>query len=247
MRETTKQTQALLSLNNISVIIPTYQHAGTLPQCLDSILNQTVKPIEIIVVDDGSTDGTEEVMQPYLDRVTYIKQQNAGAPVARNNGFKNSTGEYVIFWDADIVGRPHMLESMLHTLGTHSEASWAYCRFRWGKKSFGSKPFNAAELRKENYIQTTSLIRREDFPGFDESLKRFQDWDLWLTMSNNGKSGVYVDQELFEVHQQKGRSNISQWLPSFMYKIPWKKIGWAPTAIKKHQRARAIIEQKHNL
>lgn len=183
----------------------------------------------------------------YGNAVRYIKQKNAGAPAARNNGFAASSGEYVIFWDADIVGETKMIEQLLKALREHPEASWSYSRFRWGSKSFGSKPFSSEKLRQENYIQTTSLIRREDFPGFDESLKRFQDWDLWLTMSSQGKKGVYVDEELFEVHMQKGRTNISQWMPAFMYKIPWDSFGWAPKTMRTYLDARKVIEEKHKL
>ncbi|NQV89222.1 MAG: glycosyltransferase family 2 protein [Parcubacteria group bacterium] len=232
---------------SISVIIPTYQHAKTLVRCVDSILSQTLKPDEIIVVDDGSTDDTEKVLTPYLDRIQYIKQDNQGAPVARNRGFDESTGEYVIFWDADVVGHTHKLETLQKALTEHSETSWAYPSFRWGRKVFKGKPFDTGALREANYIHTTSLIRREDFPGFDPSLKRFQDWDLWLTMSEQGARGVWVDEVLFDVLIEKNRDSYSQWLPSVTYKIPWPIFGWTPKAILNHKAARDVIANKHQL
>ena len=75
---------------NISVIIPTYQHANTIADCLNTIFNQTKEPHEIIVVNDGSTDDTIEVLDSFADRITLINQENQGANVARNRGFEAS-------------------------------------------------------------------------------------------------------------------------------------------------------------
>jgi len=232
---------------SISVIIPTYQHASTISQCLDSIFNQTLLPDEIIVVNDGSTDNTEGVLAEYSSQIHYIKQSNQGAPVARNRGFDESTGDFVIFWDADLIGEPRMLETLQRALTEHSEASWSYPSFRWGRKVFKGKKFDAVELRKQNYIHTTALIRRDSFSGFDPSLKRFQDWDLWLTMSENGDSGVWVDEVLFDVLIEKGREGYSRWLPSILYKFPWPVFGWTPKAITEHDEAKKIVATKHGL
>lgn len=231
----------------VSVIIPTYQHAGTIAACLDSVLAQTYTPIEIIVVDDGSTDGTQEVLAPYHDRVTIIVQDNRGANPARNRGFAEATGEFVIFCDADVIMEPEMVARMVQMLQEHPEASIAYSGFRFGWKVFRGVPWNAARLRKMNYIHTTSLVRRADFPGFDETIKRFQDWDVWLTMLARGKSGVLVAGTLFRC-MVEGESRIgSKWLPSFMYRIPWERLPWRPHQIAKYEAARRIIAQKHGL
>ena len=113
-------------MNRISVIIPTYQHAATLPRVLGSVFAQTLQPTEVIVVDDGSTDSTVAVLAPYTDRITYVHQQNQGAPMARNRGFKLSTGAFVIFWDADVVAEHTMLERLEEVLREHPQAAWAY-------------------------------------------------------------------------------------------------------------------------
>jgi glycosyltransferase involved in cell wall biosynthesis len=233
--------------NRISVIIPTYQHAGTLPRSLDSLLAQTRSPDEIIVVDDGSTDETSKVLQPYMNRLTYIYQENQGAPVARNNGFKLSCGDQVIFWDADVISEPSMLERLEEALKQNSGASWAYASFWWGRRLFQGQPFSLDALRSHNYIHTTALIRRKDFPGFDESLKRFQDWDLWLTMGAQAKHGVFVDAPLYRVLVQSHRRSYSRWLPGFVYRLPWRWIAWTPRFIRGYEVAHAIIVAKHRL
>ncbi len=239
----------------ISVIIPSYQHASTLPKCLESIFAQTVGDVEVIVVNDGSTDNTIEVLKPYMDRLTLVNQQNAGAAAARNRGFDRSKGGYVIFCDADVIMRPEMLEKMLSALQTHPQAGFAYSAFRFGWKRFPSYPFSVERLRQMNYITTTSLIRRSDFPRFDEQLRRFQDWDLWLTMVERGKAGVFVDEELFRVENPLHRHNLislfgqapSHWRPSIFYRLPWSRFGWIPPSIKRYQAAKAIIQKKHHL
>src|SRR3989344_7076282 len=100
-------------LYKISIIIPAYQHAKELPKCLESIFAQTLKPFEIIVVNDGSTDNTAEVLERYKNRVKIIAQENKGANSARNRGFDESSGDFVIFCDADIIIQPACLEKMV--------------------------------------------------------------------------------------------------------------------------------------
>ncbi len=134
----------------ISIIIPTYNHGQELCKCLDSVFAQTFRDFEIIIINDGSTDGTEKILDDYLKtpplppsrgelgatpplrqaqgrllppssvEIKIINQKNQGAPVARNNGFKESKGEYVIFLDADIVLRKDALEKMLGALGKNT-------------------------------------------------------------------------------------------------------------------------------
>lgn len=230
----------------ISIIIPSFQHAHTITLCLDSIFSQTLQPDEIIVVDDGSTDSTQIVLQPYTDKITIIKQTNQGAPIARNNGFNVSNGDFVMFCDADVIMKPNMLETLYQTLCEYPKASFVYSGFLWGNKLFTSQPFDQDKLRQVNYIHTSALIRREAFPGFDPTLKRFQDWDLWLTMLAQNKTGVFVNQCLFKIILDKNMHRISRWVPKFMYKIPWSWIGWKPNLIKKFDEAKEIIIRKHH-
>lgn len=233
--------------SRISVIIPAYNHARALPACLESIFAQTLPPAEIIVVNDGSTDSTLAVLEAYRDRVTVLSQENGGAPKARNAGFARSTGDLVIFCDADVVMTPRMLQAMHDALVAHSSAAFAYSGFRFGRKTFAAQPFSVDALRDHNLAHTTSLVRRTAFPGFDESVKRLQDWDLWLMIAERGGAGVAIDDVLFTV-QIDGASRIgSSWLPRFLYYLPWHLSPWTPKQIKKYFAARDVIRQKHHL
>ncbi len=231
----------------VSVIIPTYQHADALPECLNSVLAQTYPNIEVIVVDDGSTDNTQEVLSKFKDQILIITQENKGPNPARNRGWKEAKGEYLIFCDADVIMKPQMLEKLLDALQKGQTASFAYCPFKFGWKTFKGIEFDPGILKKKNYIHTSSLVRAKDFPGFDEQIKRLQDWDVWLTMVAQGRKGVLVNEVLCNV-QISGESRIgSSWLPSFLYKIPWQIFGWMPRRIKKYEAARRVICKKHKL
>ncbi len=230
----------------VSIIIPTYQHARILPQCLDSVFLQTYPDIEVIVVDDGSTDDTQDVLRLYADRVTIIAQKNSGSNRARNRGFAASYGTYIIFVDADVIMHPEMIARCVAALDDDREASIAYSDFRFGWKRFFTPTWDAERLHRMNYIHTTSLIRRSAFPGFDESIRRFQDWDVWLTMLEQKKRGVKVDGILFHCIID-GVSRIgSSWLPSFVYRLPWHMLPWVPQRIAKYEEARDVILAKHH-
>lgn len=193
----------------ISVIIPCYQAEKTLRATLADLFNQTHKQIEIITVNDGSTDKTADVLQKYQGSLFSISQENRGAAAARNNGFRSSKGEYVLFCDADVRLQPTMLAKMLDTLQRHPDKAYCYCNFKFGLHTFDLFPFDAERLKKENYISTMSLIRREKFIGFDENLNRYQDWDLWKRMLEKGDTGVWCPERLFETSIGGGISRLS--------------------------------------
>ncbi len=183
----------------LSVIVPARNAAATIGACLASILAQSRSADEIIVVDDGSSDETAAIARAADPRVTVCTQGHGGAAAARNEGVRMSSGSLLFFCDADLLLDPKLLATLEAALTAHPEASFAYCGFRWGGKTFARRPFDATAVRRNNYISTMSLIRRADFPGFDPTLQRFQDWDLWLTMIEQGKRGVGVPEVLFDV------------------------------------------------
>jgi glycosyltransferase involved in cell wall biosynthesis len=224
----------------VSIIIPVYNGEQTLAKCLKSIFDQTFRDFKIIVVNDGSTDQTPIILSHFSDTVTVVEQENRGAAVARNIGAKKATGEFLLFCDADIILEPNALAAMVEVLQKYSEVSYAYSAFKFGWKTFTLFPFDAERLRKMPYIHTTSLIRREHFPGFDETLKRFQDWDLWLTMLEQNHVGYFIPKILFTIINAKG--TMSTWLPKIAFILPWQS-----EAVKKYCAAEKIIKDKHHL
>lgn len=229
----------------ISIIIPAFQAAGEIADCLNSIVAQTFQDFEIIVINDGSTDETPNIVLRYGDRVIFISQDNRGRNTARNRGFQASRGKFLLFCDADIIMKTTFLEKLHQSLVGRSEASYAYSSFHYGKKSFRLWPFSPQRLRSMPYIHTTSLIRREHFPGFDESLKRLQDWDLWLTMLEQGHAGVWLPEYLFTIRTHRGE--LSKWFPSMALKIPWRRFGIRIARVEQYRQAEAIIRAKHHL
>jgi len=235
----------------ISIIIPTYKEAPYLIKTLDTILVQTHQDFEVIIVDDGLTDEARKKTKSYLigkNKIKLLKQEPAGAPAARNRGFRESKGEFLFFCDDDIILKKDALEKMLKTLKEYSEASYVYCDFYLGLKIFRTIDFNIEKLKKMPYICGMSLIRRDHFSGWDESLKKFQDWDLWLTMLEKGHHGYHLPEVLFTAIPQK--QGMSTWLPSFAYKIPWHVFPFklfTPKTIQEYERGMKIIKKKHNL
>lgn len=198
----------LSEFGTIGVVVPAYNASPTLGRTLASLRRQRGVRTEIVVVDDGSTDDTAAVAEPQGVRV--LRQPNAGAPAARNRGAAALRTDFFFFCDADVTLAPTALRELLRGLLTHPEAAYSYSSFRFGVRTHRCGPFDANRLRRLNYISTMSLIRRADFPGFDETLNRLQDWDLWLTLLSRGKPGIWVPRYLFSATPRG--SGISGWL-----------------------------------
>jgi len=231
----------------ISIIIPLYNRAEKFIKTLESIARQTYSDYEVIIVNDGSNDQPDLVFAKYFEKLKtnnnylFLNQKNQGAPAARNRGFRESKGDYLFFCDADAVLEPRALETMLEYLNNHTEASYAYSSFYWGKKLFKLEEFSIEKLKQMPCIHSMSLIRRRDFPTalWDEKIKKFQDWDLWLTMLEEGHIGVYIPEVLYKISPG---GTISSWLPSFAYKL----FPFLPS-VKKYKLAKKIIQEKHVL
>jgi glycosyltransferase involved in cell wall biosynthesis len=184
-----------------SVVIPVYNKKREIIRCLKSCVSQTFTDFEIIVVDDGSTDGSGELAHQFQDdRIAFWRTKNSGQGAARNFGIKKASGRYVAFLDADDTWAPeHLLElSMLIT--NHPDATAASAQFAYIKKGQIKHPkFKNLLIRGDvilNYIEVTAeqtspiitnsiCIRRDTLltiGGFDESLPLAQDVDLWIRL-----------------------------------------------------------------
>jgi glycosyltransferase involved in cell wall biosynthesis/LmbE family N-acetylglucosaminyl deacetylase len=130
------------------VIIPTYNRAGLIREAIQSVVDQTYTDWELIVVDDGSTDETAQVVAEFGEQVHYIRQDNAGACTARNAGFLASRGDYITFLDSDDCMLPHNLEILANTLESHQDVGVAY---GWGY--FYRQEFSRRELMDYQRIQ----------------------------------------------------------------------------------------------
>lgn len=185
-------------MTKVSAIVPAYNAMKYLPESLDSILAQTYRDFEVIVVNDGSTDCTAEWVSRLRDpRVKLISQTNQGLCAARNTGIARSCGEYIAFLDADDLWNPTKLAKQVEVLEQNSDVGLVYTwveRIDHQGKSLG-KPFKSnlsgnilEKLLEKNVIAPSSvMIRRccfEHIGCFDENLKSFvEDWDMWLRIA----------------------------------------------------------------
>lgn len=179
----------------VSVVIPTYNRAHLIIETLESVFAQTYTDYEVIVVDDGSTDNTEEVLAPYRDRIRYIKQKNAGASVARNRGIVSAQGEYVTFLDSDDIWFPEKLEKQVRFFEQHNHCSFlcgAFCNTsQEPQKKISLYPSTTKMEFKDfvsvGYIATSSIMIKKDVfltSGlFDPMYQIGEDRDLWIRIS----------------------------------------------------------------
>jgi len=186
-------------LNNpfdISVIIPTYNRKHSLPRALDSVLYQSLTSLEIIVIDDGSTDETSGWIESEYPSVKLIRQSNSGVSSARNTGIKRANGEWIALLDSDDEWLPKKLEKQFQSLMENPDYLFCHTNEIWirkgvrvnqGKKhqKYGGMIFEKC-LDMCRISPSSSLFHKsilEEVGIFDESLKVCEDYDLWLRIT----------------------------------------------------------------
>ena len=180
----------------VSVIIPTYNQAQQLPRAIESVWAQGIEDLEVIVVDDGSTDDTDVVLRELSNdgRLRCFRQQNLGPAAARNRGIRESRGELIAFLDSDDFWLPGKLQAELEAL-ERTGCRFSYCGSQVVDENgdvltslpAADKDSLFSELIWGNRIATpTVLVHRsllDEAGPFDESLHSGEDWDLWLRLS----------------------------------------------------------------
>ncbi len=202
----------------VSVVIPTYNSGSYVVEAIESVLAQTYKNFEILVVDDGSTDDTKEVLVKYEGKIRYLYKSNGGVSLARNYGIEHSAGDYVAFLDADDVWLPEKLVKQMAAIAREPGAEAAHTAFSIGDVKLETIGMGKV-LRSEqevlddlffvgNVVGTPSSVVVEKemlarIGGFDPELSQCADWDMWIRIAL-ATGIVFVDEPLIKYRQHDG-------------------------------------------
>ncbi len=179
----------------VSIIVPMYNAAPYISETLESVVASTYRPIEVIVMDDGSTDDSLSIAQQFASshtEVIVLSQPNAGASAARNSAIRASHGDYILPVDADDRIHPLYIEEAENILANRPEVRVVGCRAEFFGERTGEwhfPPFSKELLARKNMIGICSMYRRADWnqtPGYMETCAAREDWDLWLSLFEKG-------------------------------------------------------------
>ena len=209
----------------ISIIVPCYNQAQYLDECLQSVLEQTYENWECIIVNDGSPDDTEVVAKKWLEkdsRFQYLYKKNGGLSSARNAGIKIAKGEYILPLDADDKIGSKYGELALKEFDKDQNLKVVYClaeKFGDESGSWGLKDFSLLNLSKKNMIFCTSFFRKKDWVevgGYDVNMiYGLEDWDFWISILKKGGNVIRLNEVCFyyrikNVSMLKGLSDVNK-------------------------------------
>ena len=198
---------------SFSVAIAAYQAAGFIAEAVESALEQTYAPLEVIVCDDGSTDDLDRALAPYRDRISVLRKDNGGEASAKNAAVKAARGDFIAILDADDVYDPTRLEAVAEAIRSRPDLDIVTtdCRIvvdgRFVRTCYvGDYRFETGDQRagilQRNFLGPGHMaVRREALlreDGFDESFRHATDWDCWIRMILSGSRAGLVDEPLAE-------------------------------------------------
>lgn len=208
----------------VSVIIPTFNRVAFLREAIDSVLAQTAKDFELIIIDDGSTDGTRETIGPYGERLRYIFQPHAGVSAARNLGIRHAVGNFITFLDSDDLWLPKKLARQIEWMAAHPEMLLCYTDEIWIRRGVrvNQKKIHAKAggwiypmcLPRCIISPSSVLMRRELFEMvgcFDERLPVCEDYDLWLRVAARFEVGFIATPLIVKRGGHHDQLSNSEW------------------------------------
>lgn len=214
-----------MSLPKVSVVVPNYNYEKYIAKTIESVLAQTYRNIELIVVDDGSKDNSLNILKRFGDKVTVIEQKNQGVSLARNNGVSISNGDYIAFLDADDIWLPEKLERQMQRLLSDNQVGLVHCSMSLiglndaicGENSQGMEGRVADELlRFESGVVigagSTAVVPKRVFDeigGFDRRQTTAADWDLSYRIASKYKVAFVKEPlVLYRLHGSNMHGNI---------------------------------------
>jgi len=247
----------LNNIRNISVVIPTYNRRQTIGRSIDSILNQTLFPSEIIVVDDGSTDGTSDYIQSNFPSIILLQQPNKGVSSARNMGIRSSNSDWVALLDSDDEWFSQKLEKQVMTLSQnldikfcHTEEIWIRNGVRVNQmkkhQKYGGHIFNKCldicRISPSSVLFHRSIL--DDVGYFDKDQKVCEDYDLWLRITAKYPV-LYIDESLIKKYggHEDQLSKVKDGIESHRIKVLEKLIMQKFTSVQKNAMLKMLIEK----
>ncbi|MBI2870415.1 MAG: glycosyltransferase [Candidatus Omnitrophica bacterium] len=210
----------------VSVVIPAYNAARYVKEAIDSVLAQTYPSIEIVVVNDGSTDNTLDILATYGDRIQVVTQKNGGPSVARNKGIRFSRGEFIDLMDADDAWLPTKVEKQVEVLKSDPEIGMVTCSAFYvdgdGKLLSVRKAGRYAtreEARQAFYVRnwivggpSAVMIPRtcfEEVGIFNSNIKTMEDWDMWIRVTDRFRVVSLLEPLVrYRVHEHNLHKNV---------------------------------------
>lgn len=209
----------LIPTNRVSVITPCYNQGAYIGECLESLIAQTYPNWECLIMDDGSTDDSQQIARHYADqdaRIRWATQPNQGPSAARNHAIALTEGEFILPLDADDCIDSTYLAKAVELLVSRPEIKLVYSRCQM----FGSREgemelrkYSFTELMRGNIITNTAMYRRSDFlksPGYDVKMRvGWEDWEFYLSLLSPEDEIFQIDEPLFLYRQKPGSRDNS--------------------------------------
>ena len=245
------------NIGNISVVIPTYNRRQTIGRSIDSVLNQTLFPSEIIVVDDGSTDGTSDYIQSNFPSIKLLSQPNKGVSAARNMGIKSADANWIALLDSDDEWFSQKLEKQVLALSQNPDVKFCHTEEIWFRngvhvnqmkkhQKYGghifSKCLDICRISPSSVLFHQSLL--DDVGYFDKDLKVCEDYDLWLRITAKYPV-LYIDEPLLKKYggHEDQLSKVKDGIESHRIKVLEKLIMQKFTSGQKNVMLKMLIEK----